>query len=115
MPAENLANSVVLNLEPSSEFPRNSEGSMATLKSGRIICIYTQFYGGRRDHSAARIVEIHSDDQGRTWSSPPRVVVEKGEAQNVMSASLLRLNSGNLAMFYLVKAGHHDCRPWMKI
>src|SRR5262245_14635986 len=61
---------VTLNIEPTKEYPRNSEGSFATLASGRIIFCYSQFYGGAGDESPARLVRIYSDDQGRTWSPP---------------------------------------------
>jgi Neuraminidase (sialidase) len=104
-------NSTVLNLEPSKDLPRNSEGSFVTLKSGRILFAYTQFYGGARDHSPARIVAIQSDDDGRTWDSTPRTIVENTGASNVMSVSLLRLESGRIALFYLQKNSWLDCRP----
>jgi Neuraminidase (sialidase) len=106
-------NTVVLNVEPSKENPRNSEGAFATLQSGRVIFYYTQFYGGGADNAPARIVCIHSDDRGRTWSQP-RVVLEKADGENVMSVSLLRLKSGKLAFFYLVKNSLHDCRPYVR-
>jgi len=105
---------ITLNVEPSKELPRNSEGSFATLKSGRIIFCYTQFYGGAADESPARIVKIHSDDQGRTWS-PPVTLVENVGGNNVMSVSLLRLASGKLALFYLLKNSWIDCRPHMRL
>ena len=105
---------VTLNVEPTPEHPRNSEGSFATLASGRIIFCYSQFYGGAADESPARIVRIHSDDQGRTWSAP-EIVVENTGGNNVMSVSLLRLASGKLAMFYCVKNSWIDCRPHMRI
>ena len=104
---------VTLNLDPSAEHPRNSEGSFATLKSGRILFCYSQFYGGAADESPARIVKIHSDDQGRTWS-PPVTVVENTGGNNVMSVSLLRLHSGTLAMFYCIKNSWIDCRPHIR-
>ena len=109
--AENL---VTLNVEPTKEFPRNSEGSFATLKSGRILFIYSQFYGGNGDESPARLVRIHSDDQGRTWSAPI-TVVENTAGNNVMSVSLLRLASGKLAMFYCLKNSWIDCRPHIRL
>ncbi|WP_240914796.1 sialidase family protein [Roseimicrobium sp. ORNL1] len=109
--AENI---VVRNVEPTKENPRNSEGSFATLASGRIIFCYTQFYGGAADESPARIVQIHSDDQGRTWSEP-QVVVENTAGNNVMSVSLLRLQDGRLAMFYCIKNSWLDCRPHMRV
>lgn len=105
---------VTLNLDPTKEHRRNSEGSFATLKSGRIIFCYSQFYGGAADESPARIVRIQSDDQGRTWS-PPVTVVENTGGNNVMSVSLLRLASGKLAMFYCIKNNWIDCRPHMRV
>ncbi|MCX6910941.1 MAG: sialidase family protein [Verrucomicrobia bacterium] len=102
-------NTVVLNIEPAKENPRNSEGSFATLKSGRILFYYTQFYGGAADNSPARIVCVHSDDRGRTWCAP-HTVIENASGENVMSVSLLRLKSGKLALFYCVKNSLHDCR-----
>lgn len=104
---------ITLNVEPSQEHPRNSEGSFATLASGRLIFIYSQFYGGAADESAARLVKIHSDDQGRTWSAPV-TVVENTAGNNVMSVSLLRLASGKLAMFYCIKNSWIDCRPHIR-
>lgn len=105
---------IVFNVEPTLENPRNSEGSFATLASGRIIFCYSQFYGGAADESPARLVRIHSDDQGRTWSAPV-TVVENTAGNNVMSVSLLRLASGKLAMFYCIKNSWIDCRPHMRL
>jgi Neuraminidase (sialidase) len=105
---------ITLNVEPTKEHPRNSEGSFATLTSGRVIFIYSQFYGGAADESPARLVRIHSDDQGRTWSAPVTVVENTG-GNNVMSVSLLRLASGKLAMFYCLKNSWLDCRPHMRL
>jgi len=108
------AGEVVLNLEPTKEHPRHSEGAFVTLKSGRVLFLYTQFYGGARDESPARIVSLHSDDAGRTWSREPRVVVENEGDANVMSVSLLRLASGRIALFYLKKNNWLDCRPYVR-
>lgn len=106
-------NQVVLNLDPTKENPRNSEGSFAGLKSGRLIFYYTHFYGGAGDESPARIVGIHSDDAGRTWSEP-QAVIENIGGNNVMSVSLLRLQSGKLVLFYLLKNSWIDCRPYVR-
>jgi hypothetical protein len=108
-------NRVVLDIESSKENPRNSEGAFVTLKSGRILFLYSQFYGGGADESPARIVSISSDDAGQTWNREPRVVVENTGHQNVMSVSLLRLKSGGIALFYLIKNSLHDCQPWMQL
>ena len=108
-------NRVVLDIESSKENPRNSEGAFVTLKSGRILFLYSQFYSGGADESPARIVSISSDDAGQTWNREPRVVVENTGHQNVMSVSLLRLKSGGIGLFYLIKNSLHDCRPWMQL
>ena len=113
--AQAADNSVVLNLEPTKDIPRNSEGAFIALKSGRILFLYTSFYGGAGDESPARIVSLHSDDAGRTWSREPRVVVENRAGANVMSVSLLLLHSGAIALFYLEKNSLLDCRPVMRI
>lgn len=112
--ADTPPGTVSLNVEPTKENPRNPESSFATLASGRIIFCFSQFYGGAADESPARIVLIHSDDQGRTWSAP-EVVVENTSGKNLMSVSLLRLASGKLAMFYCVKNSWIDCRPHMRV
>ena len=46
--AQTQGNLLVLKIDPSAEYPRNSEGSFVTLKSGTILFAYTQFYGGSR-------------------------------------------------------------------
>ena len=108
-------NEVVLTIPSTAEHPRNSEGSFVTLKSGRIEFYYSQFYGGSGDDSRGRIVEIHSDDGGRTWSSPLLKVDNQGLV-NVMSVSLLRLASGKIALFYSVKrTGWTDCRIYFRL
>jgi Neuraminidase (sialidase) len=107
-------NSIVFEIEPTKEFPRNSEGSFVTLKSGRILYFYTQFFGGADDHSAARIVSVHSDDDGKTWSTEPTMILENPQGANVMSVSLLRLKSGRIAFFYLIKNTWLDCRPHVR-
>ncbi len=107
-------NEVVGYLPSTPEHQRNSEGAFVTLRSGRIEFYYSQFYGGFSDYSSAAIAEIHSDDQGRTWSAP-RAFAEKTGGVNLMSVSVLRLASGKLAMFYVVKKSGIDCRPYLRI
>ncbi|MDB6170601.1 MAG: hypothetical protein JWM88_3465 [Verrucomicrobia bacterium] len=108
------ANLLTLALAATPEHPRNSEGAFATLRSGRIIFCFSQFSGGDSDSSPCRIVQIESDDQGRTWSSP-RVLFTPEPGTTEMSISLLRLASGKLALFSLIKHGTRDCRPFLRI
>jgi hypothetical protein len=107
-------NDAVWNLEPTQENPRNSEGAFVTLKSGKILFLYTQFFGGARDESPARIVSIESEDQGRTWQTAPKTEVDNEGGANVMSVSLLRLKNGKIALFYLRKNNWLDCRAYVR-
>ena len=108
----------VLELPHQAGNPRNSEGAFITLKDGRIMFIYTKFYGDSwSDHAAACLAARYSDDNGDSWTAEDEIVVPN-EGQNVMSVSLLRLADGRLAMVYLRKAltadGYLDCRPQLR-
>ena len=84
--------------------PRNGEGTFARLRDGRILHVYTEYYGDSwADEATARLSAVTSSDEGETWSEP-YVLLEKDEtAQNYMSPSLLRLKNGNLGLFFLRK------------
>jgi hypothetical protein len=100
-------------LDPTPLHPRSTEGSFATLKSGRIILDYSQFSEGQEDHSPSAIAEIYSDDGGKTWSEP-KVVIPTGSYQNIMSVSFVRLASGKLLRFHAVKKNKWlDCHVVM--
>jgi len=100
-------------LPPSKNNPRNSEGSIIRLADGRLFLAYTHFYGGPMDYSPAYIAGRYSDDGGRTWSEDCTVVENEGN-ENVMSVSLLRLASGEIGLFYLLKNSWEDCRCQMR-
>ena len=114
---------------------RNSEGSFVELKDGRIMLIYTQYRNaGGGDHCTADMVKRIYTPADDTWSEPEIVVENK--AMNVMSASLLRLQSGKIAFIHgeksavpvnpafkdseeggtLLQQGTDfvDCRPWFR-
>ena len=104
----------LLVIEPSKENPRNSEGDIIELKDGRLCLIYTRFTGGSGDHAAADLAMRTSQDNGESWSDD-KIVVRRTGGLNVMSVSLLRLASGEIALFYLRKTSEEDCRPLMRI
>lgn len=105
---------VVYSLAATAHHPRNSEGSFATLRSGRIIYYYSQFSEGDSDFSPCGIAQMHSDDGGRTWSEPaPLFTPEPGAME--MSVSLLRLASDRLACFTVIKRNKVDCCPYVRI
>lgn len=114
---ENGIREIVL-LPPGPGNPRNSEGDFIQLQDGRILFIYTHFVdhperGG--DHGPAYLAARLSEDGGLTWTQEDvRVIPNEGD-WNVMSVSLLRLQSGEIALFYLRKNSREDTRPFMRI
>ena len=105
----------ILLLPPGKGNPRNSEGDFIQLKDGRILFVYTHFTGGGGDHSKAHLAGRFSSDGGATWTKEDVVVMPNEGTWNVMSVSLLRLRSGEVALFYARKNSLHDCRPVMRI
>ncbi len=104
-----------LELPPGENNPRNSEGSFVSLSDGRILFAYTHFTGGGGDHDAAHLAGRYSSDGGKTWTREDRLLVQNEGGMNVMSVSLLRLRTGVIALFYLLKNSEQDCRPVMRI
>ncbi|MBR1589133.1 MAG: exo-alpha-sialidase [Kiritimatiellae bacterium] len=103
-----------LELPPGPNNPRNSEGAFMPLKDGRIMFAYSRYYGkSSSDHATADIAARYSSDNGRTWTGKDEIIVKNYGGMNVMSVSLLRLQSGEIALFYLRKDSTSDCRPVM--
>lgn len=106
----------VLELPPSKGNARNSEGSFATLKDGRILFVYSHFVGDSfDDHAKAVLAARVSADDGETWSGDT-VIATPGEdkAMNVMSVTLLRLGNGDLGLFYCLRNSWHDLRMQLR-
>ena len=84
--------------------PRNGEGTFARLKDGKIMHVYTEYYGDSfNDNATARLSAIFSADEGESWSKPTVLLEKDGEAENYMSPSLLRLPDGDLGLLFLRK------------
>ena len=106
---------VALELPPGPDNPRNSEGAFLPLKDGRILYIYSRYYGtSSSDHATADLAARYSSDGGATWTAQDEIAVKNHGGMNVMSVSLLRLQSGEIALFYLLKNSTKDCRPLMR-
>jgi hypothetical protein len=104
-----------LDLPPGPGNPRNSEGAFLPLRDGRIMFAYSRYCGeSKSDHATAEIAARYSRDNGTTWSAGDEIIVKNEGGMNVMSVSLLRLKSGEIALFYLKKNSLSDCRPVMR-
>jgi sialidase-1 len=107
---------VVLKLDPGPDNPRNSEGDFITLKNGSIMYIYTHYTGNKGDdNDNAYLAASYSDDEGRTWNKEDVKIVGQEGKLNVISVSLLRLRSGEIALFYLKIKSESDCIPMLRI
>ena len=105
---------LLLHVKPTAQYPRYGEGSVVELKDGSLFLCYTRFERGSSDDSVADICSRTSKDGGKTWGRT-RVLVSRAEAkENVMSASILRLKSGDLLLLYLRKNGWGDCNAYVR-
>ena len=107
---------LVLKLQPGTNNPRNSEGDFITLKDGRVLFVYSHYTGNSdSDHGSAYLAGRYSSDNGKTWTTEDKLIVQQEGTMNVMSVSLLRLQNGNIALFYLKKNSTSDCIPLLRI
>jgi sialidase-1 len=104
----------VVLLPPKKQNPRNSEGDFMELKDGRVLFVYTHFTGGASDHATAHLAARYSSDGGLSWTAKDEIIVRNEGGFNVMSVSLLRLTNGEIALFYIRKNSHVDCRPLVR-
>jgi len=102
-------------LPPGEGNPRNSEGAFIQLAGGRILFVYSHFTGGGADHAAAFLAGRFSNDAGETWDAEDTLILQNEGAQNVMSVSLLRLQSGSIALLYMRKNSPDDCRAYLRL
>ncbi len=103
---------IVLELPPVKGNPRNSEGAFIELMDGTIMFVYSHYIGeSYADDAPAAIAKCYSYDRGRTWSQREIIFMpEEHDAKNLMSVSLLRMNNGDIGLFYLIRYGWHDMR-----
>ena len=99
--------------EATTEHPRYSEGSIVALNDGSLLFAVTEFQDSDSDDAKAHVVARQSSDGGRSWSGA-RVLQENTGGLNVMSVTLRRLPSGDIALFYLQKNSPTDLDAYVK-
>ena len=102
-----------MDIPPAPGNPRNSEGAFIQRKNGSLMFVYSQFVGDScKDHAAADLACIVSNDLGESWSAPKTLFTAKEHgAMNMMSVSLIRMNNGDIGLFYMLRMNWHDMRP----
>ena len=94
------------------ENPRKGEGSFLRLKDGRIMYAYTEYCGDDwTDHATARISAVYSSDEGKSFGDHTVLIEKREDQMNIMSVSLLRMNNGDLGIFYLEKLLRGELLP----
>ena len=98
---------VVRDLLPNLEQknPRNSEGAFISLDNGDILYIYSKYKGvSSADDARADLCMLRSKDGGKTFGEDKIILTCEGEdAVNMMSLSLMRMNNGDIGLFYLIR------------
>lgn len=99
-------------LMPSSGNPRNSEGAFLRLNDGRMMYVYSAFTGDNaRDYTHADLAKVISEDDGRTWNHPEIIATAaEYQAMNIMSVSLMRMDNGDIGLFFLIRRSWSDMR-----
>ena len=101
-------------LPPGPDNPRNSEGDFVQLEGGRILFVYSHFTAGSGDHDSAHLAGRYSGDGGATWTEEDVVILPNEARMNIMSVSLLRVDSGEIALLYMRKNSLSDCCPCIR-
>lgn len=102
----------LFDIPPRAGNPRNSEGAFLTLNDGRILFVYSRFVGDKDwDCSETHLIRLISRDGGHSWGEEKLLyTTREHSAENIMSVSLLRMENGDVGLFYLVRKTHFDMR-----
>lgn len=99
-----MQNHIVVSWGPNEKYSRHSEGDFLRLNDGRILFVYSRFTESYDDGAPSDLVACWSGDEGETWSEPEIIIpASLYNAENVMSVSLMRMQNGDVGLFYIVK------------
>lgn len=99
-----MQNHIVASWGPNEKYSRHSEGDFLRLKDGRIMFVYSRFTESYSDGAPSDLVAAYSSDEGESWSEPETIIpASLFETDNVMSVSLMRMQNGDVGLFYIVK------------
>lgn len=107
---------LILDLKPSENNPRNSEGAFLCLDNGDILFVYSRYKGSdASDFATADICKIVSHDRGETFSDQEIIVTcEQENAINIMSVSLMKMKNGDIGLFYLIRTNPFLLRMYLR-
>lgn len=104
----------VLVIQPDPTHPRHSEGCFIRLNDGGILFAYSRFNGDWLDDAPSDIVGRVSYDEGETWSEPHMLIkASDHNGINVMSCTMMRMQDGELGLFYIIKTNAYTFQIWL--
>ena len=105
---------IVASYGPDERYSRHSEGAFLRLDDGSILFVYSRFTGTSSDAAPCDLAASWSFDEGETWTEPTEVVSAASHGvKNIMSVSLMRMQNGDVGLFYLVKAAPCVNTVWL--
>lgn len=106
----------IFDLAPVAGNPRNSEGDFLPLNDGRILFVWSKFTGdSSADHASASIYSYILNSDGEQISEERCLVNQEDDsALNIMSLSLLRMQNGDIGLFYFLRRAKDDGRLWLR-
>ncbi len=115
-------NRAIVDIPPGNGIRRNSEGAFLDLRDGRLMFVYSQFFGATtNDNDQARLAARYSSDGGETWSADAIVLTAEGhsyldpnQVATVLCPTLLRMQNGDIGLFYELNRGWHDLRMQLR-
>ncbi len=105
---------IVLSFGPDEAYSRHSEGAFLRLNNGDLLFVYSRFTGNYGDDAPSDLAAMVSPDEGETWSEPVTAIpASMYGTHNIMSTSLVRMQNGDVGLFYLVKRKPDDVRVFL--
>ena len=108
---------IITDLAPGEEArnPRNSEGAFLKLKNGNLFFVYSRFRGeSAADFATSDLYQITFDPQMHPVGQGMVCGCEQEDAMNIMSVSLLRMQNGDIGLFYLVRKNRSDLKMYVR-
>ena len=106
-------------IAPSENNPRNSEGAFIKLDDGRIAYVYSRYAGTSfDDHASCSLAVIYSHDDGESWDiDHTNIIVDARDYGqiNVMSVSLMKMENGDIGLFFLLKIQNEGMRSQYRL
>ena len=106
-----MTSKIIRDFAPTKDNNRNSEGAFIALKNGNILFAWSRYGAdGDDDGAAADIYACISADGGESFGEPyPLITHTEMNADNIMSASFMRMADGDIGLFFLAKTETVNC------